>query len=95
MNKMPFFAVKHLNGEYLQGVDVNERYSRTGRAPTMGVRHSYNEFKTIWGETPKAFDYMTLGGYLKVLLSEFHWEDRECEKFEVIPRDQNGGEYRK
>lgn len=46
MSKMPYYAVRISTGEYLQGVDINENYCRTGTAPTMGVRHSFNEFKT-------------------------------------------------
>lgn len=92
MSKMPFYFVRIPSGLYLQGVDINENYCRTGTAPTMGVRHSFNEFKTVWGNKPKAFDYRTLGGYINVLLNEYQWEDRPCDPFAVIPCDENGNE---
>lgn len=92
MNKMPFYFVRIQSGLYLQGVDINEHYCRTGMAPTMGARHSFNEFKTVWGSKPRAFDYRTLGGYINILLSEYQWEDRLRDPFAVIPCDENGKE---
>ena len=92
MSKTPFYCVRIPSGECLQGIDINENYSRTGTAPTMGVRHSFNEFKTIWAMKPKAFDYRTLGGYINVLLNEYQWDDRPREAFVVLPCDENGVE---
>lgn len=87
---IPFYAVKIATGEYLQGVDINEHYCRTGTAPTMGARHSFNEFKSVWAMRPKAFDYRTLSGYINVLLNEYQWGDRPCASFVVIPCDADG-----
>lgn len=92
MNKIPFYSVRIPSGLYLQGIDTNENYSRTGTAPTMGVRHSFNEFKTVWGQKPHAFDYRTLGGYINVLLNEYQWDERLLEPFVIIPCDENGKE---
>mgnify|MGYP003298822586 CR=1 FL=1 len=85
MNKAPLFMVKNERGLYLQTIDINENYSKTGTAPTMSVRHSYCEYKTIWDITPKAFDYRTLGGYINILLNEYFWNERDLESFTVIP----------
>ena len=49
MAKTVFYRIKR-NGKYLQTVDANERYCSSGRAPTMGVKHSWSEYKTIWGD---------------------------------------------
>ena len=92
MNKTPFYCVRIPTGEYLQGIDINENYSRTGTAPTMGVRHSFCEFKTIWGMKSKAFDYRTLGGYINVLLNEYQWDERLRDPFAILPCDENGKE---
>lgn len=92
MYNTPFYCVRIPTGEYLQGIDINENYSRTGTAPTMGVRHSFCEYKTLWSMKPKAFDYRTLGGYINVLLNEYQWDERLRDPFSVIPCDENGKE---
>ena len=43
---MIFYAI-YMDGKYLQGIEPNEHYSRTGIAPTMGARHTPAEYKTI------------------------------------------------
>lgn len=92
MSKIPFYTVRIQTGEYLQGIDINDNYSRSGTAPTLGVRHSFCEFKTIWGMKPKAFDYRTLSGYINVLLNEYQWDERIVYPFVIIPSDENGKE---
>ena len=90
MSKIPFYCVRIPTGEFLQGIDINENYSRTGTAPTMGVRHSFCEYKTIWDRRPKAFEYRTLIGYINVLLNEYQWDERIIYPFAVLPCDENG-----
>lgn len=92
MSKIPFYIVRIQTGEYLQGIDINDNYSRSGTAPTMGVRHSFCEFKTIWGGKPRAFDYRTLSGYINVLLNEYQWDERVVYPFVIIPSDEDGKE---
>ena len=92
MGKSIFFAAKSGKGLYLQGVDINEHYSRTGTAPTMGVRHSYNEYKTVWGKEFKCFDYRTLAGYMNIYLSETFWGDAKPQTIKIIPCDADGNE---
>lgn len=70
---------------YLQGIEPNEHYSRTATAPTMGDRHSYSEYKTVWGGEIKAFERLTVVSYIRVLLEEFRWKDRVPFFFQVEP----------
>ena len=46
--KTIYYAIK-IGDEYMQGIEPNENYCRSGTAPTMGARYSYSEFKSIWG----------------------------------------------
>lgn len=78
------YAIK-VNGKYMQGIEANEKYNRSGTAPTMGTRYSYSEFKSIWGNDIKLIEPLTVASYLKVLLEEHRWNEKELEKIEVIP----------
>jgi len=71
MAKTLFYAVRNEHGLYLQGIEANENYSYTGQAPTMGNRHTPTEFKTVWRNTVKTFEPLTLANYIKVLLEEY------------------------
>lgn len=73
------------NGKYLQGIKPNEHYSRTGTAPTMGARHCFHEYETIWGDEFKVTEPLTTVSYLKVLFEEYRWEEREPIEIEIIP----------
>lgn len=70
---------------YLQGVEPNEKYSNSATAPTMGDRHSYSEYRTIWGSTPMSFERMTASNYIKILFEEFRWKERTPFFFRVEP----------
>lgn len=89
MAKTLFYAVRNEHGLYLQGIEPNENYSYTGTAPTMGNRHTPTEFKTIWENTVKSFEPLTLSNYIKVLLEEYRWETKLPTPFAIIPMGVN------
>lgn len=82
--KTIYYAIK-IGDEYMQGIEPNENYCRSGTAPTMGARYSYSEFKSIWGYDIKSIESLTVTSYLKVLFEEYRWNEKELEKIEVIP----------
>lgn len=83
-NKTLKYAIK-CGDKYLQGIEPNKYYSRTGTAPTMGARHCFHEYETIWGSEFKTTEPLTTISYLKVLFEEYRWEEREPIKIEIIP----------
>lgn len=85
---MIFYAI-YMNGKYLQGIEPNEHYSRTGTAPTMGTRHTPAEYRTVWENKMKAFEPLTATSYVKCILEEFRWKDRKPADIKVIPIDNN------
>lgn len=85
MAKTVFYFVKNDKELYLQGIEPNENYSYTGTAPTMGNRHTFTEFKTIWGDVAQKFEPLTLSNYIKVLLEEYRWETKSPTSFTIIP----------
>ena len=84
MAKTVLYKIKR-NGKYLQTVDANERYCSSGIAPTMGAKHSWSEYKTIWCDEPRAIEPLSAISYLRTLLEEYRWEEREPIKIEIIP----------
>lgn len=82
--KTIYYAIK-IGDEYMQGIEPNENYCRSGTAPTMGARYSYSEFKSIWGYDIKLIESLTVASYLKVLFEEYRWNEKELEKIELIP----------
>jgi len=91
MAKTLFYAVRNEHGLYLQGIEANENYSYTGQAPTMGNRHTPTEFKTVWRNTVKTFEPLTLANYIKVLLEEYRWETRFPTSFAILPMKDGDG----
>lgn len=89
MAKTLFYVVRNEHGLYLQGIEPNENYSYTGTAPTMGNCHTPTEFKTIWGNTVKKFEPLTLSNYIKVLLEEYRWETKLPTPFAIISMGVN------
>ena len=69
---------------YLQRIEADEKYSKSATAPTMGDRHNYSEYNTVWGSEKKAFERLTAANYIKTLLEEFRW-DRIPFFFQVEP----------
>ena len=74
-----------MNGKYLQGIEPNPSYSRSGTAPTMGARHTYSEYKTNWSKEPKEFEPLTAANYIRILFEEFRWGDRKPNDIKLIP----------
>lgn len=85
MAKTIEYCVKH-GLSYLQGIEPNEQYCKTGVAPTMGAKHSFCEYKTVWEETPKYFEPITLANYIKVIFEENRWETRDIVSFYVLQK---------
>ena len=83
-NKTLTYAIK-CGDKYLQGIEPNKYYSRTGTAPTMGARHCFHEYETIWENEFKITEPLTTIGYLKVLFEEYRWGEREPIEIEIIP----------
>lgn len=81
-----FYSIQLENGLFLQGVEINKDFKRGAVAPTMGNRHTYTEFKTVWGDKQVFFEPLTLSGYIKILLEEYRWETRQPKSFEVLPK---------
>ena len=78
------YAIKRGN-KWLQGVKANEKYCCSVTAPTMGNRYAYSEYKTMWGDDQKTFEPLTATGYIKTLLEEYRWGDKNATKFTVVP----------
>lgn len=75
---------------YLQRIEANEKYSKSATATTMGDRHNYSEYNTVWGREKKAFERLTATNYIKTLLEEFRW-DRIPFFFQVEPVPEASG----
>lgn len=86
IKKYLYYSVRIETGLFLQGVEINEDFKRGAVAPTMGNRHTYTEFKTVWGEKQVFFEPLTLSGYIKILLEEYRWETRQPYSFEILPK---------
>lgn len=89
---MRYYISRGLRSEYLQGIEPNEFYNSTVTAPTMGARHTYSEYKTVWGGEPKAFERLTASSYVKVILEEFRWGDVTPYCFMIEPHKENTDE---
>lgn len=90
MAKTIQYVIRNQNGEYLQGVEINERYSKTGTAPTMGNLHTPCEYTTLWGYNKITFEPLTLVNYIKILLEEYRWENKLAMPFAVLPWSGKG-----
>ncbi len=82
--KTIFYAIK-IGDKYMQGIEPNENYCRSGTAPTMGARYSYSEFKSILGDEIKPIEPLTITNYLKILFEGYRWNERNVDKIEIIP----------
>lgn len=85
MAKIIRYIIRDRHGYYLQKIEINENYSHTGTAPTMGNLHTPCEYRTVWGHHPCAFEPLTLASYIKILLEEYRWETRQPIPFTVSP----------
>lgn len=76
------YAIKR-SGKYLQGIEINERYQRDAVSPTMGVCHTFGEYKTKWGKEKKYFEQLTAANYIKILFEEYRWKNKKAVDFKV------------
>lgn len=77
------YAIKRCN-RWIQGIEPNSNYVGSGRAPTMGTRYTYSEFKTVWGNEQRTFERLTIANYIKVLLEEYRWNELKPMEFKVV-----------
>lgn len=83
--------------EVVCGIEPNEKFCPNSKAPTMGRSHDHSEFKTVWSaEALFTFERMTAVNYLRVLMEEFRWGDREPFPVMIVPyesesSDEKGG----
>lgn len=87
MWKPTYYAIKNNEGQYMQGVQINENYCRSGGAPTMGNRHIPSDYTTVWGCKLVTFEPLTLVSNIKVLLDEYG--NTKASRFEVIPHNEH------
>lgn len=78
------YAIK-CEDKYLQGIESNKHYSRTGTAPTMGARHCFHEYETVWGADFIIFEPLTAISYVKVVFEEYRWEEKQPIEIKIIP----------
>lgn len=81
---MILYAIE-MDGKYLQSVEANNRYPKSATAPTMGTRYTYSDFRTVWGEKARLFEYHTASGHINVIFQEFRWKDRKPDSIRIIP----------
>ena len=84
MDKTTMYAIK-MGSKYLQGIEPNKHYARHGVAPTMGARHCFHEFVSVWGMEPKMFERLTASNYIKIIFEEFRWDERKPAEIKIIP----------
>lgn len=82
---MNYYISRKTGTEYLQGVEPNENYCASATAPTMGGRHSYAEYRTVWGRFPVSFERLTAANYIKIIMEELRWGDTKPFMFCVEP----------
>ena len=79
------YAIKR-GSKYMQGVKPNQFYSYGAAAPTMGNRHSYTEYESVWGEDPQWFERMTTSNYMKIIMEEYRWGELLAMDLKLIPK---------
>ena len=85
MARSLFYTVRRIDGLYLNGIEANENYAKNACAPTMGVRHDFCEYKSVWGKKPKLIEPLTLVNYIHVILEEYRWEKRLPDEIAILP----------
>ena len=71
------------DGLFVQGIETNDKYCPSSKAPTMGRRHDTSEFKCIFGETETWFERLTLKNYIMVLTEQIRWGDLTPTNFKI------------
>lgn len=80
-----YYAIK-CGDQYIVGIEPNERYCSSAKAPTMGARYAHSDYKTVLSCDPSYFERLTAIGYLRVLMEEFRWGDKNPSKVELITK---------
>ena len=61
------------------------RIIATVRKPRQwGDRHTYSEYKTVWGAEQVAFERLTATNYIKTIIEEYRWGDKPATDFKVV-----------
>lgn len=76
------YSIKR-NSLYLQSVEPNENYCNSATAPTMGVRHSFSEYRTVWGKELKIFEPITAINYLKIVCEQYRWQELSASSLKI------------
>ena len=75
--------------EVISGIRPNEKYCPNSKAPTMGKNHDHSEFETVWTtDELVTFERMTAINYLRVLMEEFRWGDKEPFPVFILPMEE-------
>ena len=86
INKHLFYSIRKQDGVYLQGIKENDNKPKSGVAPTMGTRYTYNDFDTVWGHKEQFFEPLTAASYIKTLFEEFRWETKSPFPIAILPK---------
>lgn len=86
------YTIKRGN-RWLQGTAESPSYVGSATAPTMGNRHTYSEYQTVWGKEPVEFERLTAMNCIRVLQEEYRWGDLKPMEIRIIPvqKDMRGG----
>lgn len=77
------YAIKRGN-RWLQKIEGSQSYVCGAAAPTMGARHTFSEYQTVWGTEPILFERLTATNCIKILLEEYRWGDLKPMDFKVV-----------
>lgn len=81
-----------VNGKYIKTIEANSNYTFGACSPTMGTCHSNCEFTVVLDDEPTLIEKLTVANYLKVLFSEFTWQEKPLGIITVEPVVKRGDE---
>ena len=81
-----YYAIK-CGRKYVKGIEPNEKYTKSSTAPTMGTRYAHSDFVTVLSDEVVYIERLTAINYLRTLMEEFRWGDKNPRKIELIPKD--------
>ena len=73
------------NDKYVKTIEANSNYTFGACSPTMGTCHSNCEFTVVLDDEPALIEKLTVANYLKVLFSEFTWQEKPLGTITVEP----------
>ena len=80
-----YYAIK-CGRKYVKGIEPNEKYTKTSTAPTMGTRYAHSDFVTVLSNEIVYLERLTAINYLRTLMEEFRWGDKEPKKNRIDPK---------